>query len=237
MLSKNKLLDILTILTIVLFFGVFAMVLFYAPMEVNMGLVQKVFYFHMASAWIGMLAFLVAAVAGVLYLVHRNLHYDYLGASSVEIGLVFTAVANFSGMIWAKPIWNTWWTWDPRLTTMTIMAFTYIAYLLLRRAMDDPARRAQFGAIYAIVGFATVPLTFFSSRLMRTIHPTIFGSGETDMAMNAPMYQTMAAAVVMFTLLFVVILWHRVRLMAARQHLAELQAARDEAFDGGGQHA
>ena len=233
MSSENKLLTPLTLLSVVILLAAFAMVIFYAPVELTMGLVQKVFYFHMSAAWVGMLAFLVAAVAGGLYLGRQDLKYDRVSASSVEIGLVFTAIANFTGMIWAKPIWNTWWTWDPRLTTMTIMAFTYIAYLLLRRGMDDPSRRARFGAIYALVGFASVPLTFFSSRLLRTIHPTIFGGSSADMAMTGQMYQTMAVSLVAFTLLFAVLLWHRSRLAAGQAHLAELQAAQDEALFGG----
>ena len=177
MSSQTKTIRILFIVAAVLIAGAFAVVLLYAPPEQTMGLVQKVFYFHMACAWIGMLAFLCAAAFAILYLSKKDPRWDRFEASAVEIGLIFTLVANFSGMIWAKAAWNTWWTWDPRLTTTTIMAFTYIAYLLLRRGIDDPAKRAQFGAIYALIGFITVPMTFFSARYLRTIHPILFGSG------------------------------------------------------------
>src|SRR5690606_14268935 len=129
MSSENKKLKILSYVAFFMVLGAFAMVLFYAPIEQNMGIVQKVFFFHVSAAWIGMLAFLVAAVCGILYLTKKRMLFDPIAFSAVEIGLLFTAIANFSGMIWAKPIWNTWWTWDPRLTTMTIMAFTYIGYL------------------------------------------------------------------------------------------------------------
>lgn len=134
MSSENKKLKILSYVACFMVLGAFAMVLFYAPIEQNMGIVQKVFFFHVSAAWIGMLAFLVAAICGILYLTKKRMIFDPIAFSAVEIGLLFTAIANFSGMIWAKPIWNTWWTWDPRLTTMTIMAFTYIGYLLLRAA-------------------------------------------------------------------------------------------------------
>lgn len=233
MSSKNKLLALLSVLAFLLVLFAFIRMLFFTPIEQTMGLVQKVFYFHMSAAWVGMLAFLAAAVFGLLYLSRKDLKWDTLTAASVEVGLLFTVICIISGMIWARPIWNTWWTWDPRLTTMTIMAFTYIAYLLLRRGMDDPSRRARFGAIYALVGFASVPLTFFSSRLLRTIHPTIFGGSSADMAMTGQMYQTMAVSLVAFTLLFAVLLWHRSRLAAGQAHLAELQAAQDEALFGG----
>ena len=223
MLSENKTITILSILAAVLFVFAFFMVIFYAPIEVNMGLVQKVFYFHMSAAWVGMLAFLMAAVFGILYLVHKDLKWDRLIASSVEIGLLFTVICILSGMIWARPIWNTWWTWDPRLTTVTIMAFTYIAFILLRRSMDEPSKRAQFSAIYAIIGFVTVPFTFFSARLLRTIHPVIFGSGEVDMNLNQPMLTTMFISLGAFTVVYVALLLQRERLMQAEEALMRLR--------------
>ncbi len=222
MLSENKTITILSILAAILFVFAFFMVIFYAPIEVNMGLVQKVFYFHMSAAWVGMLAFLMAAVFGILYLVHKDLKWDRLLASSVEIGLLFTVICILSGMIWARPIWNTWWTWDPRLTTVTIMAFTYIAFILLRRSMDEPSKRAQFSAIYAIIGFVTVPLTFFSARLLRTIHPIIFGSGGVDMNLNQPMLTTMFISLGAFTVMYAALLLQRARLMQVEETLMQL---------------
>jgi heme exporter protein C len=232
MSSVNKKLKILSFIALLLVLAAFAMVLIFTPIEVNMGIVQKVFYFHVSAAWIGMLAFMVAAFCGIFYLTKRQINYDYVEFSAVEIGLLFTAIANFTGMIWAKPIWNTWWTWDPRLTTMTIMAFTYIGYLLLRRGVDNLEKRARFGAVYAIVGFASVPLTFFSSRLLRTIHPTIFGADTGDMAMTPAMYQTMAASIVAFTVLFAALLWHR-SVLAAREAEIETLRAQTEVSEFG----
>ena len=223
MLSENKTITFLSVLAAVLFVFAFFMVIFYAPIEVNMGLVKKVFYFHMSDAWVGMLAFLMAAVFGILYLVHKDLKWDRLLASSVEIGLLFTVICILSGMIWARPIWNTWWTWDPRLTTVSIMAFTYIAFMLLRRSMDEPSKRAQFSAIYAIIGFVTVPLTFFSARLLRTIHPVIFGSGEVDMNLNQPMLTTMFISLAAFTVMYFALLLQRARLMQAEETLMQLR--------------
>ncbi|NLB72020.1 MAG: cytochrome c biogenesis protein CcsA [Chloroflexi bacterium] len=224
MLLENKPLRLLTYFSILLVLLAFLMVIFYAPVELNMGMVQKVFYFHVSAGWLGMLAFLVAAISAIMFLSKNNLLYDHIAASSVEIGLLFTAIATFTGMIWARPIWNTWWTWDPRLTTMTIMAFTYIAYILLRRGIDEPYKKARFGAIYAIIGFISVPITFFSARLMRTIHPIVIGGGSGEMAMTPRMYQTMAASLVAFTLLFVVLLWHRTRLAGAQFLMDQLEA-------------
>ncbi len=125
-----------------------------------------------------MLGFMVAAVAGFFYLRNEKEKWDIAGLGAVEISLVFFLVAIIMGSIWARPIWNTWWTWDPRLTTAAIVELIYAAYMLLRSGLDDPGKRARFSAIYAIFGFISVPLTFISIRLLRTIHPVVIGSAE-----------------------------------------------------------
>src|SRR4030065_669386 len=142
---KPRLLVILDIVTILLFLTAVVMVFFYAPLEAVMGQVQKVFYFHVANAWVGMLGFMVAAIAGVLYLITAQRKWDIVGLAAVEISLVFFLSAIITGSIWARPIWNTWWTWEPRLTTATIMELIYAASLMLRAGSDDPNRGARFG--------------------------------------------------------------------------------------------
>jgi len=211
----------------------FALVIFYAPFELTMGSVQKVFYFHVAAGLAGMLGFFVATIAAVACLKTGSLKWDVAGLAGVEIGMVLMALCIVSGSIWARPVWNTWWTWDPRLTTVTIMAFTYIAFMLLRRGVDNPIRRARFSAIYAIVGFLSVPLTFFSARLLRTIHPVVFGGGETDMNLNPQMLVTLFISLGAFTVLYVALLLHRARLMAQQEELNQLQAAADGSYDWG----
>ena len=142
-------LKILNIVAAILMLIATAMVFFYAPQERQMGEVQRIFYFHVPSAIMSFLAFGVTLVAGIAYLATRKNIWDQVGAASVEIGLLFTLSAMVSGSIWARPIWNTWWTWDPRLTTYTIMALIYIAYLMLRQGIEDPDRRARFAAVRA----------------------------------------------------------------------------------------
>src|SRR5512134_3792091 len=151
--SKPRALAILDVVTAVLFVAATAMVFFYAPMERVMGQVQRVFYFHVAAGWVGMLSFIVAAIAGIVYLATSRRNWDTVGLAAVEIGIVFIFINIVTGAIWARPIWNTWWTWDPRLTTATIMELIYAAYLMLRAGIEDPDRRARFGAVYAIIGF------------------------------------------------------------------------------------
>ncbi len=143
----------LSAVTGALFLIALGMVLFYAPEEAVMGNVQRVFYFHVSAGWVGGLAFLVTALAGIAYLAKGSPKWDRLAQASVEIGIVFTLINIVSGSIWARPIWNTWWTWDPRLVTATIMELIYLAYIMLRQGIEDPERRARFGAVYGIVGF------------------------------------------------------------------------------------
>ncbi len=192
------------------------MVFAYAPIERVMGPVQKVFYFHVAAGWVGMLAFFAAVVAGVAYLISKKPIWDLVGVGSIEIGIVFMLINIITGSIWARPIWNTWWTWDPRLTTATIMELVYAAYLMLRSGIDEPERRARFGAVYAIIGFISVPLTFLSIRIFRTIHPVVVGGNDPSVdgsfSMTPAMAQTFAFSLVTFSVLFVSLLWHRIRL-------------------------
>jgi heme exporter protein C len=212
---KPRLLTILDIVTIVLLLIASYMVFFYAPMEAVMGNVQRVFYFHVAAGWVGMLGFLVAAITGGIYLRSGDRKWDLASLASVEIGMVFAFINVITGAIWARPIWNTWWTWDPRLTTATIMLLIYAAYLLLRQGIEDPDRRARFGAVYAIVGFLSVPLTFFSARLFRTIHPVVIGTNQPGATgafdMTPLMLQTFLFSLLTFTFIFAVLLWHRIR--------------------------
>jgi heme exporter protein C len=216
MQAKPRWLSILDGVTAVIFAAAVAMVFFYAPEEAVMGMVQKVFYFHVSAGWVGMLGFLVAMIAGIIYLRTGDHKWDIAGLAAVEIGMVFALINIVSGSIWARPIWNTWWTWDPRLTTATIMELIYAAYLMLRAGIEDPDRRARFGAVYAIIGFISVPLTFLSIRIFRTIHPVVIG-GEDPSAkgafdMTPKMLQTFMFSLLAFSFVFADLFWHRVRL-------------------------
>jgi heme exporter protein C len=186
------------------------------------GDVQRIFYFHVGIAWIAGLALFVTFVASILYLARgEQRKYDIVAAASVEIGVVFGLMVLVSGMFWARPVWNTWWTWDPRLTTTAITEFIYIAYLMLRAAVDDPQRRARFSAVYGIIGFVSVPITYFSSRWFNTIHPDLGqtpGFGLTP-AMRPPMF----VAIIAFTLVYIVLVLIRSRVERSADEVAKLK--------------
>ncbi len=205
----------------------------WAPTAVNLPteaeqMAQRIFYFHVAAGWVGYLAFGVTAAAGVLYLLKRQRRWDHVAVSSAEIGVVFTAANLVSGSVWARPTWGTWWSWDdPRLTLAAIVLLVYIAYLMLRNAIDDPERRARLSSIYGIVGFLSVPLSFISVRIWRTIHPAVIGTtsetaqGGFDMSGN--MVGVLLFSIVTFSLLYVVLLHYRLRLEDLWEQVEDLK--------------
>lgn len=219
------LLIVLDILAVISLIAAFWLVLYYAPVEIEMGMVQKVFYFHVATGWTGMLGFLAATIAAVVYLKSRKVQWDIAGLAGIEIGMVFMALCIISGSIWARPIWNTWWTWDPRLTTALVMELVYAAYLLLRNGVDDPAQRSRFAAVYAIIGFLSVPLTFLSIRIFRTIHPVIVGGSDPSaagaFAMTGRMQFAFVFCLVTFSIIFTAFYWHRYRLGKIQQQYTD----------------
>jgi heme exporter protein C len=199
------------------------MVFLYAPREATMGDVQRIFYFHVASAWVGFFAFFVTFLAGIGYLARGLRRWDILALSSVEIGLTFITMTVVTGALWARPVWGTYWTWEPRLTISAVQLLIYIAYLMLRAAIESPERRARFAAVYGVVAFVTVPLSWFAIRWWRTIHPDILTGGE-GMATTSRMIHALLVSVVAFTLLYATLLRQRVRLERAADALARLRA-------------
>lgn len=196
------------------------MALFYAPTERTMGDAQRIFYFHVPSAWVGFLAFFVVFVGSVLYLLKRDPKWDGLARSSAEIGVVFTTLVLLTGPLWAKAAWGTFWVWDARLTTTLVLWLIYIGYLMLRSAVDD-TRRARMAAVIGIIGFMDVPIIYLSVTWWRTMHPTLLvtDSGGLSPAMTA----TLMVCLLSFTLLYAWLLLARVRLEMKRDQLAALQ--------------
>ncbi len=220
----SRTIRILNIVSFIALAIALVMVFFYAPVERTMGNVQRIFYFHVGAAWVGSLAFLVAMVCGVLFLRRPEKKWDTMALASVEIGLVFISMAIVSGSIWGKPAWNTWWLWSPRLTMVTIMWLAYAAYFMLRGAIEDEERRGRFAAVYVIVSFVTVILTFASIRILRDIHPVVFG-GTAESAQGAEqglqefsgldsmkMVITLNVTVIAYTLIFAAWLANRIQL-------------------------
>jgi heme exporter protein C len=216
MQTKPTLLKILDVLAVVLLGVSTYFALVKAPTELVMGNVQRVFYFHIGTAWTALIGFLFTAVLSVIYLVTKDLKWDRFQVAAIEVSLVFFLITIVLGSIWARPAWNTWWTWDPRLTTAAITELIYIAYFMLRQGIDDPDRRARFGAVYALIGGVSAPITFFAIRLFRTIHPVVIAGGNPEAQggfdMAPSMLTAMFVALIAFTVIFIDLYWNRIRL-------------------------
>lgn len=144
---------------------------FIAPEERTMGVIQRIFYFHVASAWAGFTAFFICFIGNLLYVWKRSQKYDWLAVSGAEVGLAFTTVVLITGPIWAHPVWGIWWTWDARLTSTFVLWLLYVSYLLLRTLVEEPDRRALLSSLFGIFAFIDVPLVFGAIRWWRTQHP------------------------------------------------------------------
>ena len=227
MQAKPISLKVLDIVSILLLAVAAYLALVFAPTEAVMGQVQRVFYFHIGTAWTALLGFIVAGVAGIAYLATKDDKWDIIEVAAVEISLVFFLITIALGSIWARPVWNTWWTWDPRLTTAAVTELIYIAYFMLRQGIEDPGRRARFGAVYAIVGAVSAPITFFVIRLFRTIHPVVIGGSnqgaEGGFSMVPDMKVAFFFALFAFTVIFIDLLWNRIRMGRLAAHVEQLK--------------
>lgn len=197
----------------------------YAPVEKTMGIIQKIFYIHVPSAFLAYLAFFITFIASIIYLLRKDSKWDTVAHCAVEIGVIFCTIVLITGPIWAKPIWNVWWTWDPRLTTTLILWFTYVAYLMLRRSVKEN-QRANLAAVFGIIGFINVPITFFSIRLWRTIHPVVITSRGLNMTW--PMKFSLILTFIAFCFLFFSLLISRIRLERSKMLMEEISETMDD---------
>ncbi len=190
-----------------LLIGALYLIFLYVPTEREMGVVQRIFYFHVPVAWVAMLAYVVLFIGSILYLWKGEARWDIMASSSAEVGIVFTTMFLISGSIWARPIWGVWWTWEPRLTATLVLWLIYFAYFLVRSFASEEYRGAMFAAVVSIVGFVDIPIIILATTLWRGMHPgaIIFQGG-----LAPPMLLTLIISVFAFTFLFLLLLMQRV---------------------------
>jgi heme exporter protein C len=154
------------------------------PTEAQMGLVQRIFYFHVAAAWAAFLCFFAVAGASAVYLWRGSARADRLALAAAEVGVLFCTLVLVTGPIWARPIWGVWWTWDPRLTMTVILWAIYAAYLMLRAFGGPDDAVARYAAVLGIVGTLDIPVIHVSVRLLRGMHPSVLAErgGESGLA-------------------------------------------------------
>src|SRR5436190_328966 len=213
--------SILAIVTaLLLSFGLYA-ALVIAPTERTMGDVQRIFYYHVPSAWTAFLLFIINFVASLLYLIRKNIKADILAQVSAEVGVVFCTVVLVTGPIWARPVWGIWWTWDLRLTLTLLLWLIYVSYLVLRR-FSTSGQTPVLAAVLAVFGAIDVPLVYFSIWFFRTQHPSpvIGGGGSVDPGMGRVLLINWAA----FLCLAWLVCWTRYRLEVFKREVDEAHA-------------
>lgn len=216
----RRALEIIVVLLVLL---AFYMALFYAPMERTMGDAQRIFYFHVPSAMMAFLGFMIVLVASIGYLATASRRWDALAQSAAEIGLLFCTITLLTGPIWARSAWGVWWTWDARLSTTLILWLIYVAYLMLRSYMGGDLRMRRFSSVLGIIGALDVPIVYFSVRWWRTQHPTTFITERGGLAPAMAMSLRMGMLAILG--LFIVLLLKRMDLERLRERRDFLRAA------------
>jgi heme exporter protein C len=198
-----------------------------APTEATMGNVQRIFYYHVPSYATAFTMFFINLLASVVYLVKRDTPMarpaDAVAASSAELGVLFCTVGLMTGMLWAKPVWGIWWTWDPRLTSTFVLWLIYVSYLMLRR-LSEGDQAPTLAAALAIFGFADVPIVYMSIRWWRTQHPQPVLFGGENSGLDPAMYPALLFNLAGFLCYGAMIFALRYKLERARQNLHEEQA-------------
>jgi heme exporter protein C len=209
--------------TLALMLAALFMIFDYVPTEIDEGIVQRIFYFHVPCAWVAFMSFGLVAIAGVLYLWLGDQIWDDLGYAAAETGMVFCTLVLVTGSIWARPIWGVWWTGDSRLTTTFILWLMYGGYLLLRASADETPQVARFAAVVGIVAALDVPIVIVSVRLWRTIHPAVLVMKQGGHGLQDPrMIATLLVSLVAMTALWAWLLILRFAQLRARSHINEL---------------
>jgi heme exporter protein C len=189
---------------------------FFTPYEALQGPAQKILYVHAPAAWVAFMAFFLVAIASGLYLWLREDRLDRIAESSAEVGVVFTTVVLVTGPLWGKPVWGTYWTWDARLTLTLFLWFIYVAYIVLRGAIEDHAMRARYSAVLGILGAFLIPFIHLSVYLFRTLHPLPILMKPSAPSLPGEMLTTLLIAFASFTLLYIALLRARYRFAVER---------------------
>ena len=198
------------------------MIFLYAPMDAIQGNPQRIFYFHVPMAWLGMLGFVIVAIGGIGYLIKKDERWDWAARASAESGAFFITLALITGSIWGKTIWGTWWTWDARLTTTLILWFLYIGYLMLRSYMGRTDASARAAAVLAIIGIIDVPIIYESVNWWRTLHPTAQVGVQGALPLSVVL--TLMISLATFTLLYSFLMIQLYQLQRAQTLAQRLRA-------------
>ena len=162
--NRHGMTTVLGLLVMLLMFIALLLVYGYAPIEKTMGMAQKIFYFHVPSAFMAFISFAIVFAASILYLRSKDDKYDRVASSAAEVGVIFSILMLLTGPIWARSAWGVWWTWEPRLTTTLILFLIFVGYLMLRNYGSSGEQMKRYSAVLGIIGFLDVPLVYWSVK-------------------------------------------------------------------------
>ena len=194
------------------------LVYMWVPTEQNLGVSQRIFYFHVPLGWIGMVSIMVVAVASILHLFTGKQKWDDLAYSTAEIGIIFASLILVTGAIWGKPVWGVWWTWDAKLTTTLVLWFIYVGYLMVRAYGPAGTQGKRFASVIALIGAIDAPIIYMATDWWRSAHPARNVPSDLD----ERMLLTLLVSVLAFTVLYVYLLMERYSLRRSESDLDEL---------------
>jgi heme exporter protein C len=201
------------------------MVFFYAPTESTMGVVQRIYYVHVPSAWVAFMAFGIVALCSLGYLWLRDERLDAISVSAAELGIVFTTIVLITGPLWGKIAWGAWWVWEPRLTLTLLLWFIYLGYFILRGATESAERGKRFAAVLGLVGAVDIPLIHLSVTWFRSQHPQAVVLRPEGPQADPAIVQTLLLSLLAFTILFFALLLYRYGLERLTQRVDALRVA------------
>lgn len=205
------------------------MVFFWVPTEQTMGIVQRIFYIHVPSAWVAFMAFGIVAFCGAGYLWLRDERLDRAAVAAAEGGMLFTTLVLLTGPLWAKIAWGTWWEWEPRLTFTLLLWFIYLGYFLVRSSTENPERGKRFAAVVGIVGALDIPLIHISVKWFRSLHPEAVVLKPEGPSLDPDMLTTLFTGFASFTIVFFAFFLFRYALEGLRATLIQRELTKDEA--------
>ena len=196
------------------------------PADAEQGDVQRLMYVHVPAAWLAFLSFGVVFLASVAYLRTGRIRWDRIAVASAEIGVLFCVLTLILGSLWGRPVWGTWWTWDPRLTTTVVLLLIYVGYLSLRKVADSPSRRAHWSAVVGVVGFVDVPIVHMSVVWWRSLHQeaTVIRPGTPTM--DPSMLVALLLGTVAFSVAYGYLMAVRLRVGRLEDHAASTVMSR-----------
>ncbi len=198
------------------------MALEWAPLETTEGHVQRIFYVHVPVSWSAFVAFFVVFVSSILFLIKRSEKWDWLAVSAAELGLLMTTLSLISGIIWGRPTWGVWWVWDPRLTSTLLMWMIYVGYLMVRAFSSEAGRGSRMAAVIGIIGFADVPVVYYSVVWWQNIHPQpLIRPG--DLELTGSMALVLLTSTIVFTIFLFYLISRRFLLEKATSELAVMK--------------